>query len=111
MITHERARTQNKTRDTEHEELPQGGRGLSKELTWEHGSKPDKEGKEAMVREGRCGGIEMISGSRRVGDWSLAHGWYSWGLSSPCEYNHTGSGRGQCGHRHPGSGTDSHNRD
>lgn len=107
-MTHERARTQNRTRDIKHEELPQGGRGLRKELSWEHGSKPDKEGKEAMVREeGRCGGIEIISGSRRIG----AHGWYSWGPSSPCEYSHTGSGRGQSGHRHPGSGRDSNSRD
>lgn len=63
-MTHERARTQNRTRDIEHEELPQGGRGLRKELSWGHGSKPDKEGKEAMVR---CGGIEIILGSGRIG--------------------------------------------
>lgn len=42
--------------------------------------------------------------------WRPAHGWCSWGQSSPCGCSHTGSDQGQSGHRYLGAGMDSNNR-
>lgn len=56
-------------------------------------------------------GMGNREGAGEIGAGGLAHGWYSWGRSSPCEYSHIGNCRGRSGHRHPGSGTDSNNRD
>lgn len=49
--------------------------GVDQEKSQELGSKPDKEGEEAMAREeGRCEGIEKIRGVGERGAGGLAHG-------------------------------------